>query len=165
MSDMPPHHIQPYQMGQQLEKGEGAEARLDRHFSGRFHIEHATREEQRLGIDRYFTHRTSRKVYPVEYKTDWTAGRTGNAFVETISVDTENIPGWAYTSQAEWLVYFIPTRLKIYLISFADLRAQLPHWLTTCRPAPPIPNRGYHTHGILVPFDQFALIASRIESA
>ena len=73
-----------YQMVEQLAQGEGAEARLDRHFAGRCIIQPATRAQQQVGIDRLFTHRQTGLTYTVEYKTDWTAGRTGNAFIETV---------------------------------------------------------------------------------
>ncbi|MEZ4614513.1 MAG: hypothetical protein R2867_03220 [Caldilineaceae bacterium] len=165
MANTHPRRGQPYEMRKQLHKGEAAEAALDRHFADRFHVVAATRKQQRQGIDRIFTQRASGQIYTMEYKTDWTAARTGNAFVETISVDREGIPGWVYTSHAEWLVYFVPANFTIYLIAFADLRARLPHWLATYKPSPPIPNRGYNTHGILVPLAEFACIASRIESA
>lgn len=165
MTDTHPRRGNRYSMTQQLAKGAGAEARLDRHFADRFQIEPATHNQQRQGIDRRFTHRESGIIYTVEYKTDWTAGRTGNAFVETVSVDRERTPGWAYSSQAEWLVYFVPKRLTIYRIAFTDLRARLPLWLATCKPAPPIPNHGYHTLGILVPLCEFAQVADHIESA
>ena len=165
MADTFPHRDQVYSMTDQRKKGEAAEVRLDRHFADRFLIAPASREQQRQGIDRLFTHRESGSTYTIEYKTDWTAARTGNAFVETVSVDTADIPGWAYTSQAEWLVYFIPKQRTIYLIAFDDLRANLPHWLAICKAAPPIPNYNYHTLGILVPLSDFAQIASRIERA
>jgi hypothetical protein len=152
-------------MTDQLAKGAAAETQLDRHFADRFHITSATRAQQRQGIDRHFTHRQSGATYTIEYKTDWTAGRTGNAFVETVSVDSAAIPGWVYTSQAEWLAYFLPAPATIYLIAFPTLRACLPQWLATCKAAPPIPNRGYHTLGILVPLPEFAQIAARIEKA
>ena len=163
MSDTHPRRVRPYGMDQQLRKGEAAEARLDLHFAARFHIAPASRTQQRQGIDRIFTDHTSGKIYTVEYKTDWTAARTGNAFLETISVDTANIPGWVYTSQADWLAYFVPQQAVIYLIAFTALRARLPQWLDSCKAAPPIPNHGYHTHGILVPLSEFARAARRIE--
>jgi len=147
-------------MADQLAKGEAAEAMLDHYFASRCQIQPATRAQQRQGIDRIFTHRQSGKCYTVEYKTDWTAARTGNAFIETVSVDTQGTPGWAYSSQADWLAYFIPDHRAIYLVAFADLRAQLPQWLATCKAAPPIPNHGYHTLGILVPLATFAQIAT-----
>ena len=165
MSNTFPRRVQPYSMAHQLAKGEAAEAHLDRHFATRFHIAPATRAQQRQGIDRHFTHRQSGATYTIEYKTDWKAAHTGNAFVETVSIDREKIPGWAYTSQAEWLAYFLPSHSTIYLIHFSELRRRLPQWLATCKSAPPIPNRGYHTLGILVPLKEFAQIAARIEEA
>ncbi len=165
MTNTRPRRVQHYNMADQLAKGETAETILDRHFAGRCIIQPATRAQQRQGIDRVFIHRQSGASYTVEYKTDWTAARTGNAFVETVSVDTKGIAGWVYTSQAEWLAYFIPAHSTIYLIAFTDLRARLPHWLATCKAAPPIPNRGYHTLGILVPLAEFSNIASQIEKA
>jgi hypothetical protein len=115
-------------MTDQLAKGAAAETQLDRHFADRFHITPATRAQQRQGIDRHFTHRQSGATYTIEYKTDWTAARTGNAFVETVSVDSAAIPGWVYTSQAEWLAYFLPDHATIYLLAFPTLRACLPQW-------------------------------------
>ncbi len=163
MSDTFPRRVQHYQMAQQLRKGEAAEARLDRHFADRFLIQPATRAEQRKGIDRHLTHRTSGETYTIEYKTDWTATRTGNAFIETISVDTEQIAGWAYTAEASWLAYYLPQGATVYLIAFSSLRIHLPRWQQCYPPAPPIPNRGYHTHGLLVPLSAVGQIASRIE--
>lgn len=157
-------YAHPYEMSYQLQKGEAAEAQLDCHFATRFQITQATRAQQRQGIDRVFTKHATGDSYTIEYKTDWTAGRTGNAFVETVSVDTEEIPGWAYTSQAEWLAYFVPDRSTVYLLQFTQLRQQLPHWLGICKVAPPIPNQGYNTLGILVPLAEFAQIADKIET-
>lgn len=152
-----------YRMDRQLAQGEAAEALLDRHFAGRFAITPATREQQRQGIDRIFVQRQTSKAYTIEYKTDWTAAKTGNAFVETVSVDTLNKPGWAYASQAQWLVYYVPGLRRVYLIDFIDLRKLLPQWVAECKAAPPIPNKGYNTLGILTPLAQFARCASRIE--
>jgi hypothetical protein len=151
-----------YRMDRQLAKGEQAEEILDNFFADRFHIVPATRTQQRQGIDRVFTHRTTGQPFTVEYKTDWTAGRTGNVFIETVSVDASGKPGWAYASQADWLAYFIPGRGLICLIRFDILRQHLPQWRQTCPPAPPIPNRGYNTRGILVPLDEFRRRCQRV---
>lgn len=169
-----------YNMQQQLAKGEEAELLLDRHFSDRFTIEPATRDQQRQGIDRIFTKTVSphpgsqsrevseraqstAKSYFIEYKTDWTAGRTGNAFIETVSVDTMNVLGWVYTSQSEWLIYYIPIKLKIYIVRFSTLREQLDLWIERYGPEKAIPNNGYFTRGITVPIREFAECASKIE--
>lgn len=152
-----------YSMNEQLARGESAEERLDKHFSDRFAITPATRDQQRHGIDRVFRHRETGAYYHIEYKTDWTAASTGNAFVETVSVDAQNKPGWAYASEADWLIYYVPGRRTIYIMSFPTLREQLPRWLATCRDAPPIPNEGYNTLGILVPLTEFARHCQKIE--
>lgn len=153
----------PYDMNRQLARGENAEQRLDEHFSDRFEITPATRAQQRQGIDRIFQHCETGAHYAIEYKTDWTAAQTGNAFVETVSVDTQNKPGWAYASQADWLIYYVPGTGTIYIVSFAALRRNLPQWLARCKDAPPIPNRGYNTLGILVPLRDFARCCQKIE--
>jgi hypothetical protein len=150
-----------YQFQAQLDKGEQAEAQLDRYFAEWLHIRPATRDEQRQGIDRIYTDRCTGNTLKVEYKTDWTAGRTGNAFVETISVDTTNKPGWAYTSKADVLVYYVPGDELIYWIRFADLRRHLVRWAQKYE-ARKIPNRGYHTHGLLVPLSEFERIAKQV---
>jgi hypothetical protein len=150
-------------MKQQLSRGEAAEHRLDNHFADRFDITPATREQQRRGIDRIFQHRETGARYTIEYKTDWTAASTGNAFVETVSVDAQGKPGWAYASQADWLIYYVPGQHRIYIMSFTALREQLPRWVERCRNAPPIPNQGYNTLGILVPLREFARHCQKIE--
>lgn len=149
-----------YQFNQQLTAGEKGERKLDAYFTKWFKITPATPAEQRQGIDRHFAHSDGSR-YTVEYKTDHTAGKTGNAFVETISVDTQNKPGWAITSQAQILLYYIPDAGAIYVIPFPTLRQALPTWQQRY-PQRAIPNRGYHTHGILVPLREFEKIAQQI---
>lgn len=143
-----------YDFDTQLRRGQNGEAELDAWFGRTFVIRPATREEQRQGIDRWFTDRRSGERLSVEYKTDWTASRTGNVFVETVSVDTAGKPGWAVSSRAEWLVYFLPDDGLAYVIPFADLRRALPRFERDY-PTRRIANRGYHTVGLLVPQDEF----------
>lgn len=162
-SDQSQGQPQTYDMQEQLSKGEAAELLLDNHFSDRFQIQPATRAQQRQGIDRIFTLRATEKSYLIEYKTDWTAGRTGNAFIETVSVDTMNVLGWVYTSQAEWLLYYIPTTKKIYIIRFTSLRDELDLWIDQFGPEKAIPNDGYFTRGIVVPLIEFENCASKVE--
>lgn len=150
-----------YKFKTQLTDGEKGERRLDAYFQKWFIIRKATMDEQRLGIDRHFTRRKDQRAFTIEYKTDHTAGKTGNAFVETISVDTDNKPGWAITSQAQVLCYYIPDTGIIYVIDFARIRRNLPRWQKEY-PHRAIPNRGYHTHGHLVPLLEFEKIANQI---
>ncbi len=99
----------------------------------------------------------------MEYKTDHRAQTTGNAFVETISIDRDLKLGWAVTSESDLLLYYIPGLELIYVIRFEALRAQLPRWLRTY-PIRSIQNQGYATHGILVPLHEFEVLSEVILS-
>ena len=143
-----------HDFGESLSRGEGGEDLLDSFFSKWYDIKPATREEQRQGIDRHFTRLDTGDHSLVEYKTDWKASETGNAFIETVSVDTADKAGWAHTSKADWLVYFLPNSKVIYIAPFGKLREALPEWLATY-PVRPAINRGYNTHGVLVPLAEF----------
>jgi hypothetical protein len=150
-----------YDFDTQIEIGRKAESFLDDFFYQEYEITEATPEQQRLGVDRFFTKRDTGETFAVEYKCDYKAGKTGNAFVETVSVDTRALPGWAYTSQSEWLIYLIPSPLTIYAIRFDSLRAELPKWVQNY-PKRSIPNKGYRTHGLLVPLSEFEAIADAV---
>jgi hypothetical protein len=116
----------PYNFDDQLSRGELGEALLDRFFAQWFRIKPATPEEQRQGIDRHFHHLKSHQEFTVEYKTDSLASRTGNAFIETVSVDTEQKAGWAFTSQADMLLYYVPGKRVVYVLKMAAIRTRLP---------------------------------------
>lgn len=152
-----------YSFRTQLVNGAQGEARLDAWFGHWFTIRHATMEEQHRGIDRIFTRHDNGKCYAVEYKTDSRASSTGNAFVETVSVDTVGKPGWAYSSEADYLLYYVPVSEVIYIIPMVNLRQRLPQWQRQYQ-ARKIPNQGYCTHGLLVPLDEFERIAQRVDS-
>ena len=101
--------------------------------------------------------------YTVEYKSGLQTARTGNVFLETISVDSVNKPGWAYTSQADYLAYYIPPDGLVYIIRFEVLRSQLPRWERRY-PVRRIANEGYHTQGLLVALREFEACAEAILS-
>ncbi len=82
-----------YAFKAQLTKGEQSEAELDTYFAQWYDIQPLDRAQQRQGIDRIFTRKNNGLVFTIEYKTDWMAAKTPNAFVETVSVDTANKPG------------------------------------------------------------------------
>ena len=137
--------------------GQSQERILDAHFRREYQVIHVPRNYQRQGIDRWFLSDDGGTV-TVEYKADYTAARTGNAFIETVSVDSRNVPGWAYSSQADVLVYFIPPTKIILSICFQHLREHLPQWLQQY-PTRSIPNAGYNTIGLLVPLRKLEAIA------
>jgi hypothetical protein len=138
------------------------ESFLDTFFSTWYEIQKVDREQQRQGIDRIFARKDNGAIHRIEYKADTKASQTGNAFVETISVDTANKPGWAHSSQADFLIYYLPVDMLIYVIAFKDLRKCLPAWQSF--KSRKIPNRGYYTVGLLVPLDEFEKIATEVIS-
>lgn len=152
-----------HEFDNKLKEGEEGEAFLDDYFRERgYDIRPASDAEQRQGIDRWMKRAApDSKWFPVEYKTDAVASRTGNAFVETVSVDTSGKRGWAYTSRSDWLIYYVPGDDIIYIIDFVALRLELPRWEHSyiTRPAQ---NNGYRTYGVLVPLHEFEKLAARV---
>lgn len=136
-----------------LARGQEGEAFLDEFFGQWNTIEPASRAEERQGIDRWFTCRRSGRRYSVEYKTDTTAARTGNAFIETVSVDTAGKQGWAFTTRAAFVLYYVPPDDLIYVLRPRRLRAELADWQSRY-PTKSTPNEGYRTHGICVPLHE-----------
>lgn len=147
-----------YSFRKQLRDGQKHERFLDDYYSTRFHIEPADREEERRGIDRWFTDKRNGSTYAIQYKADTTAARTGNAFVETVSVDTKNIPGWAYTCEADFIIYYVVGCGPAYVIRPVEIRKRLGSWEREFE-SRAIPNQGYNTVGLLVPLDEFERIA------
>lgn len=141
----------------QLTIGETFEQVLDEHFRLRYFVHPVARDEQRQGIDRWFASLDGGKI-SVEYKSDSRAHQTGNAFIETVSVDTRDIPGWVYTSKADVLVYYLPVPRTYYMIDFVALREQLPAWEQRYRQVK-VKNSDYYTMGLLVPLIELVEIA------
>lgn len=152
-----------YQFATQLQQGESYEEKIDAFFRSRFAVQISTvdRTSQRRGIDRVWYDTADDQTWTVEYKADSLAGRTGNAFIETISVDTEERPGWAYSSQASLLVYLVVDPQCIYVISMARLRRNLARWAAVY-PTRQAANNGYNTHGLLVPLHELERIAAAV---
>jgi len=149
-----------YGFDAQLAQGEQYERVLDAFFAGLgARISPVSRDDQRRGIDRMWFDPVDGRTWTVEYKADSLAGRTGNAFIETVSVDSEQRPGWAYSSQAALLVYLVTEPQTIYVISMARLRRQLARWSAVYRTAQAA-NNGYNTHGLLVPLHELERIAA-----
>lgn len=142
-----------YDFSTQLYRGADSERTLDRYFGRWYVVEPVSMELQRLGIDRKFT-APNGVVWMVEYKADETAARTGNAFIETVSVDRAAKMGWAYTSAAQMLVYFVPPTQAVYVLSVERIKTWLLPRLAEY-PEKAIPNRGrgqpYNTIGVCVP--------------
>ena len=140
--------------------GQEQEARLDEHFGSRFTITEASMDEQRKGIDRWFTTSAGLEM-AIEYKADFQSHATGNAFVETVSVgkytDGEFVVkkhGWAETSTADWLMYLVVGTGKLFITKPRILRANLGDWANRFRSVT-VRNQGYQGRGLLVPLSEF----------
>ncbi len=144
----------------QLARGSSGESVLDAFFRARGHyIQPATRGQQQHGIDRVFL--KDGKVAYVEYKTDYRAHQTRHMFIETVSIDTDDKEGWAYTSEADYIVFYVPVLKKIYVMPLEILHRVLPEWIKRY-PTRSAQNAGYATHGILVPLEVFVSHATQI---
>jgi hypothetical protein len=150
-----------YSFRKQFTFGRKYERHLDKVFAERFVIELATRSQERQGIDRIFTERSSGSTYTIQYKADKTAARTGNAFVETVSVDVQGKPGWAVSCQADFIIYYVVDSGPAYILRPKDIRKRVSTWQRKYGQRK-IPNRGYHTVGLLVPLREFEKLAVAI---
>lgn len=133
----------------QLAQGEQAEHVLDRWVAARFGAvpQPVEMEQQRQGIDRQVGGQT------VEYKADSQGHRTGNAFIETISVDRTGKPGWLWTTQATWVIYWLPGDGRGWLLAPAALRDRAWEWTRRFR-LKVSSNPSYHSYGLLVPLTE-----------
>ncbi len=150
-----------YGFNEQHRIGARGEAVLDAFFAQRYTIRPASPEQQRLGIDRIF-HKRNGETSRVEYKTDYTAARTGNAFIETVSRD---VPpprsGWVWTSTADRIVYYVPGLNEAYLLNPQDLSMHVNAFVTNY-PVKVVPNPTYNTYGVLVPLMVLRELAIRV---
>ena len=150
-----------YKFEEQLKLGQDCEKEIYNYLRATgWKIKVADRDNQRKGIDCFVSSKD--KHYAIEIKSDKKASKTGNAFFETISVDNKNIKGWAYTSQADYIFYYLPNDELIYIISPLWVKKNIKR-LETVYPKRIIPNKGYNTVGVLVPLyilEQYAKVIS-----
>lgn len=137
-----------------LEEGEKYEKELDAYYSKWFKVEAVDLSTQKMGIDRIFTNQTDGTRWTIEYKSDTVASSTGNAFIETISVNTTNKPGWAYSSCAQLLFYYLPMEGKVARLTMYAIKNLIREWLNKY-PIKPCHNESYQSFGICVPLPVF----------
>jgi hypothetical protein len=139
-----------YSFRTQLEIGQRYEKLLDDYFEAEgYSLIVVPMELQRLGIDRIIS--KGGKTSSVEYKTDFTAMRTGNAFLET---EVAGKPGWALKSIAQIIVYWIPP--DVYFLDMAAIKSRS---YESYPLSPPIQNEGFVARGILVPIEKLPILA------
>ena len=150
-----------HKFNESLQYGEGIETMLDAFFSKWFMIEPVTPDLQRLGVDRIFTMNRSKQRFSVEYKADRQAHDTGNAYIETVSVyrDGEIVKfGWANTSIAQRVLYYIEGPRRVYILDLHDIRDMLPKWEKVCKKVD-VENEDYSGSGLLVPLTELETMA------
>lgn len=144
-----------YSFVEQLDIGEQYEDVLDEYFGQWYEIAEVDINQQRKGIDRIFTGKSGGDSKTIEYKADEKTQDTGNVFIETWSVMEMGKYGWAWTCQADMLIYLaIPD--TIYMIQPIKVRESIPKWekrygLKTVK------NKHYTSAGITVPIGVFEL--------
>lgn len=140
----------------QWTSGRQVEKFLDDFFRRRgYTIRRATPHEERvlcLG-DRKFS-KNDRELW-VEYKSGIQTYYTGNIFLETVSVDATNKPGWVYTCKADFILYAALLNNKILVFrpdklrqDIEDLKQRFIETKTGNNQ-----NKGYNTHGVIVPLE------------
>lgn len=140
----------------QFKQGKNVEAFLDEFFAYRgWQIKQTTAHEERalcLG-DRHYSR--GNEKWLVEYKSGIQTFYTGNVFLETVSVDSQNKPGWVYTCKADVLFYAALLNKKILVMLPYFLRANIEMLKTQFREVPTKnkQNEGYNTWGVIVPFE------------
>jgi len=150
-----------------LARGQEIERLLDAYLEPTYEIRPATVREQRQGIDRFLTHRETGETFSIDYKADWLAARTGNVFIETVSVDRTGAAGWALSSRADWIFYYLPQRARLYVLSMAEIVSSLPQWALIYRVATAETpgsgsSDGYHSAGVLVPLAEIERVAEAV---
>ena len=153
-----------HEFNKSLKTGQRYERVLDKVFSDRYSITPVSMDLQRLGIDRIFTSIKSRKRFSVEYKGDEKTQTTGNAFIETVSVDTDNKPGWAITSCAQILIYYVIGPNDIYISYMTEIKRLVSDWANKYEEKPAY-NEGYKTLGLCVPIEEIEPISRVIRGA
>jgi hypothetical protein len=148
-----------YTFQEQKQKGEIGERVLDGYITRCYHLVPANRFQQKCGIDRILYLKDNGRPIYLEYKTDWKADTTGNAFIETVSADAaRKARGWSTTSKADILIYYLPPSGRIYITPMMRLRDRLEDWIAHHR-SRTAPNEKYCTHGLLVPLSELASIS------
>ena len=140
----------------QWKSGQDVEKFLDEYYSSRgFSIERlsdAEERQQHLGDRRFIR---DGQAFLVEYKSGLQTSYTGNIFLETISVDTANIPGWVYTCQADYIFYACLPLGKILIFIPDDLRARIEGLKNKFKTVSTSKgqNVGYKTWGVIIPLE------------
>lgn len=141
-----------------LTVGKEGERFLDGFFSKWYDIRPGKDSER---YDRVFAR--CDQEFKVEYKTDILAHTTNNAFIELVSVSRGATvkEGWAVTSKADFVAYYVPGLSMIFWVHVVRLRAALPEWKRLYKAAS-ADNGSYNSMGLLVPLWSLGSIAEEL---
>lgn len=150
----------PFDFKTQQQIGQQGELFLDQWLSPSYQIKDVSQEKvyQRSGIDRLVT-RNDGSVLTVEYKVDKVARRTRNLFFETMSNDQNEVPGWGWSSKADYWIFLIPEQ-EILVFKPARLRA-LAWTLHQSLQRRTVKNQGYCTVGYPIPLEKARAVTSQ----
>lgn len=152
-----------YDFETQHKIGKTGELFLDHWLSNNYRVLDVSRDKdyRQSGIDRVVT-RLDGSIITVEYKLDIAAKRTGNIFFETISNDKEKIPGWGWSSQADYWFFLIPDQ-EIIVFKPGKLRALV--WeIKKSLKERSVANKRYNTIGYPIPLIKARKVAHRIRT-
>jgi hypothetical protein len=142
-----------------LKVGQAYEDRLIAYLKQWYEVRKATIDQQLQGID--FIIRKPTGDTTVELKADSRSAETGNAFIETMSRFEDGVYGWAWTTRADLLIYWVVPS-EIIVARPSDIRDALTAkdvgWIYKY-PTRLICNRAWHTQGYLVPLEELKEIA------
>ena len=94
-------------------------------------------EEQKKGKD--WKYKSAGTDYYIDVKTDswW---KTGNIAIETISDEARGVVGWLYKNECDFIYYYFPDSLDLYIIPMNSLREWCEENIAIYRIIP-VPNR------------------------
>jgi hypothetical protein len=147
-----------YQFNGQAKQGKAAEQTIDTYLGQWFHVYPVGPQEQRHGIDRRLVGLKNGQKLSMEYKVDRTAGSSGNAFIEVGLPG--NKAGWARTSEADFLAYYVPGRSTLYLVRMSVVRGKLGEWAGygSARAT----SSGGQSVGLLVPLNVLGSVSEQV---
>lgn len=140
-----------------LKEGHAYETEIDARLARWFRARPVPQGMEWHGVDRVLPS-SSGIEYTAEYKADSRAAETENVFIEIQSSDRSCRNGWALTSWAQLLFYYLPQTKCLYAVDMTTLKRELPGWRKRFSDAA-APNKGYCTTGLLVPLVEFEKIA------
>ncbi len=123
----------------------------------RCHVDDVPQLLQRHGIDFIVTTPIGLS-FSVEVKSDFTAAKTGNAYIET-SVGEK--PGWIYKSVAQKLFYYVPPSGVMFCLDMDAAKQRVKVWEKIFEKRK-VQNPTYEAEGLLVALDELEFLATNV---